>query len=727
MRSRNLARGTRWSKKGNARVRSVRLSDLAWGKLDSWAAAQGLGLAEALEHWAQDAHCNGAKAGAPLSSSSLQSMHEQMQASGQESNSHLDSIKREINDKLLVERSGELEQLNRALEERIFDLQITHQRLRESERRFTAIFNQTFQFVGLLDPTGILLEANQTALDFGGIPREEVVGRPIWETHWFTISPQTQHRLREAIQVAVQGEFVRYEVDVLGKGGAVVTIDFSLKPIADETGQVVLLIPEGRDITERLRVERALVESEHKYRAIFECSPLGISITDEAGNLVETNSMAERLLGVSQADHLGRTIDDGRWRTLRPDGSEMPSEEYPSVRALKEGHLVEGVQQGIERPDGSITWLLVNAVPIPIAGYGVAIGYIDLTDRVQAEQALEASERRFEAAFEAAAVGMVIATPDGVFTRVNRALEAFLGCEPGELVGHTFQDITHPDDFEDGLPYKQRLLAGEIEAYQLQKRYLRKDRTIAWGQLSLSLVHSGTGAPLHFVGLIEDIDARAAAESLRRNLEEKELLLREIHHRVKNNLQVVTSLLGLQALKLGNTAAAAALADSQQRINSIALVHEHLYRSEGLAGVEFRTYLEQLTDMLLSTHGERARRVQLKLDVEAEPLDIDLAVPLGLVVNELVGNALKHAFPNDRTGQVRVELKATASGGWRLAVEDNGIGFDAQTSNTPSTLGVKLVRSLARQLDAEVSWQTCPQGTRCEMQFSSRLSRSTEI
>jgi PAS domain S-box-containing protein len=473
------------------------------------------------------------------------------------------------------------------------------------------------------------------------------------------------------------------------------------------------------EIAERQRVEMALAESENKYRAIFEGSPLGISITDQAGNLVETNSMAERLLGVSQEDHLERTIDDGRWRTLRPDGSDMPPEEYPSVLALKGGHLVEGVQQGIEKPDGSITWLLVSAVPIPIAGYGVAIGYIDLTDRVKAEQALEASERRFEAAFEAAAVGMVIATPNGVFTRTNRALEAFLGYECGELVGRTFKDITLPDDFEGGLPYRQRLLAGEIEAYQRQKRYVRKDGTIAWGQLSLSLVHSGAGAPLQLVGLIEDIDARTAAESLRRNLEEKELLLREIHHRVKNNLQVVTSLLGLQALKLGNTAAAAALADSQQRINSIALVHEHLYRSEGLAGVEFRTYLKQLTDMLLSTHGERVRRVQLKLDVEAEPLDIDLAVPLGLVVNELVGNALKHAFPDDQTGQVCVELKATASGGWLLAVEDDGIGFALQTSSTPSTLGIRLVRSLARQLDAEVSWQGLPKGTRCEMRFSS--------
>ncbi|HAA27041.1 MAG TPA: hybrid sensor histidine kinase/response regulator, partial [Cyanobacteria bacterium UBA8553] len=116
----------------------------------------------------------------------------------------------------------------------------------ESERRFRAIFDQTFQFIGLLKPDGTLLEANQTALDFGGISHADIIGRPFWEARWWTISPETQNQLKDAIRQAAAGEFVRYEVDVLGAGDTVATIDFSLKPVKDETGNVILLIPEGR-------------------------------------------------------------------------------------------------------------------------------------------------------------------------------------------------------------------------------------------------------------------------------------------------------------------------------------------------------------------------------------------------------------------------------------------------------------------------------------------------
>ncbi|WP_375515635.1 PAS domain-containing protein [uncultured Nostoc sp.] len=121
--------------------------------------------------------------------------------------------------------------------------------LQESDRRFRAIFNNTFQFTGLLTLDGILLEANQTALSFGGLKLEDVINRPFWEAHWWTISPQIQEQLKQAIARAAQGEFVRYEVDVLGANNRVATIDFSLRPLQNEMGQVVLLIPEGRDIT----------------------------------------------------------------------------------------------------------------------------------------------------------------------------------------------------------------------------------------------------------------------------------------------------------------------------------------------------------------------------------------------------------------------------------------------------------------------------------------------
>lgn len=165
-----------------------------------------------------------------------------------------------------------LQILNSELEAKVQERTI---KLQESDRRFRAIFNNTFQFTGLLTPSGILLEANQTALSFGGLQLEDVINRPFWETHWWTISPQTQEELKQAIARASQGEFIRYEVDVLGANQRVATIDFSLRPLLDETGKVVLLIPEGRDITERKQTELALHEREVRLHLIGDNLPNG--------------------------------------------------------------------------------------------------------------------------------------------------------------------------------------------------------------------------------------------------------------------------------------------------------------------------------------------------------------------------------------------------------------------------------------------------------------------
>ena len=151
--------------------------------------------------------------------------------------------------------------LARAVEDWLADeLVRSEAALLESERRLRAIFDQTYQFTGLIAPDGTLLEVNRTALDFGGLTREEVVGRPFWEARWWTLTPETQQGLRDAVAEAALGRFVRYEVDVRGAGDTVATIDFSLKPIWDESGRIVLLIPEGRDITGCKRSEQSTAE-----------------------------------------------------------------------------------------------------------------------------------------------------------------------------------------------------------------------------------------------------------------------------------------------------------------------------------------------------------------------------------------------------------------------------------------------------------------------------------
>jgi two-component sensor histidine kinase len=191
---------------------------------------------------------------------------------------------------------------------------------------------------------------------------------------------------------------------------------------------------------------------------------------------------------------------------------------------------------------------------------------------------------------------------------------------------------------------------------------------------------------------------------VRASLREKEVLLKEIHHRVKNNLQVISSLLNLQARYLADPAARAIFSQSQNRVQSIALVHERLYESADLSHVDFGKYLTVLLDNVFETYAATSRGISKIIEVEAANLSVDLAIPCGLIVNELVTNALKHAFPGGRAGTVRVSLHESPGGVLDLAVGDDGVGIppDIDPRNTLS-LGLDLVVTFAEQLSAELN------------------------
>jgi len=190
-------------------------------------------------------------------------------------------------------------------------------------------------------------------------------------------------------------------------------------------------------------------------------------------------------------------------------------------------------------------------------------------------------------------------------------------------------------------------------------------------------------------------------ERLLASLREKELLLKELHHRVKNNLQVISSLLNLQARELRDPETVRLFQESQGRVRSMALIHEQLYRSEDLARIDFAAYVEQLIAHLRHGVGSSGGRVDFRLDVEPVPLSLDLAIPCGMIVNELVSNALEHAFPDGRTGEIGVEFSRDEAG-FRLTIADDGVGMSAEWADGQGTsLGMKVVQALAKQLHGE--------------------------
>ncbi len=321
-------------------------------------------------------------------------------------------------------------------------------------------------------------------------------------------------------------------------------------------------------------------------------------------------------------------------------------------------------------------------------------------------EALRESEERFRAIFEQAAAGIAIATPGGRFIRTNQRFCDIVGYTADEILALTFQEITHPDDLESDLKMFRQLSAGEIATYSIEKRYIRKDGSPVWIYLAVSVVPKLSGDPNYFIGVIEDINERVEGQAqIKASLAEKEVLLREIHHRVKNNMQVIISLLRLQSAGIKEKDLAGLFKESQDRIQTMSLIHEKLYQSKDFANIAFDDHVKAIVSGLVASHGIDSEKIHFSIDMAEVTITLDQAIPCGLIINELVTNAFKHAFPHDRRGEIKILLRRLKDQQVELEVNDDGIGIAAGIDlDEVNTLGLELVKTLAKhQLGGEVT------------------------
>jgi two-component sensor histidine kinase len=198
-------------------------------------------------------------------------------------------------------------------------------------------------------------------------------------------------------------------------------------------------------------------------------------------------------------------------------------------------------------------------------------------------------------------------------------------------------------------------------------------------------------------------DLKQAEEQIGKSLKEKEVLLQEIHHRVKNNMTVIMSLLKLQADRVKDKHYREMLGDSMGRIKTMALIHEKLYKAKDLAKVNFNDYLKDMINSMFMSYGLSPNKVALKTDVEDVDFGVDTAIPCGLIINELVSNSLKHAFPEDRDGEIKVSLRRNDKAEVELTVSDNGVGMpEGLDFRKTDSLGLNLVNALVGQLRGEI-------------------------
>lgn len=310
------------------------------------------------------------------------------------------------------------------------------------------------------------------------------------------------------------------------------------------------------------------------------------------------------------------------------------------------------------------------------------------------------SMESLESVFDSMAAALIVFDPDGHIINVNRPALDLLGRERAELIGETFDILCRFSVEESGAPVHEP--GSGIPA--VEKVFVRKDGSEFPVSFSGAELRSSNGPLQGYVCVAQDLtEQKRIQERLRESLDEKELLLREVHHRVKNNMQVISSLLAMQS-DGDDPEVAKTLQESQNRIRSIALIHEQLYRSTELAHIHVRDYLQGLTSQLLQSFGKGAT-VRLELETDDIELDIDQSMACGLIVNELVTNALKYAYPGEQGGRIHVGLREHPGGERVLTVADDGPGLPAEegaNKAVPTTLGMSLVRTLARQLRGRV-------------------------
>jgi PAS domain S-box-containing protein len=321
--------------------------------------------------------------------------------------------------------------------------------------------------------------------------------------------------------------------------------------------------------------------------------------------------------------------------------------------------------------------------------------------------------------FEFAPEAIVVVDTAGSITRVNAQTAELFGYSREELVGQEIE-ILIPERFavqhiEHRTTYvaepRTRPMGAGLELYAR-----RKDGSEFPVDIMLSPLETDEGTMA--LAVVRDITARKLAEEQAREAFRSGVLLREIHHRVKNNLQVISSLLFLPSLYTSDPNTLRILRAGQDRVKSIALIHEHLYQSHDLATIDFATYVRELTTELFYTYNVQQEDVTLKLNIEGVALDIDTAIPCGLIISELVANVLIHAFPGGRKGVVSVTLLPPLNGQYTLTVYDNGVGLSADVDlKNPKSLGLQLVIDLTSQLRGTIEMDTSA-GTRFTIAFA---------
>jgi len=554
---------------------------------------------------------------------------------------------------------------------------------KEAENTFKGFLESAPDAVVIVNQEGEIVLINAQTERLFAYPREELLGKPIEmlvPDRYRSEHPTLRNAYIRDPKVRPMGA----GRDLLGrrKNGSEFPIEISLSPLKTKTG--ILISSAIRDITERKRAEE-------QFKGLLESAPDAMVIVNQDGQIILVNAQTEMLFGYRREELLHRDVEMLVPKRFQPQHPALRTNFFgdPRVRGMGKGRELYAL-----RKDGSEFPVEISLSPLQTEqGTLVSSAIRDITERKRAEE-------KFKGLLEAAPDAIVIVNRSGAIVLVNAQTETLFGYQRQELLGQPVEVLV-PNRFRPEHPERRDafFLEPKVRPMGAGRDLLgrRKDGSEFPVEISLSPLETEEGVLVS--SAIRDISERKEADNrLRASLREKEALLKEIHHRVKNNLQITSSLLRLQSSVLQDPQSRELFLESENRIKSMALVHERLYQSNNLSEIDIGDYVQSLAPEMLRSLESKSRRIDLKVDTRPILLGIDKAIPFGLITNELISNCVKHAFRNREDGRIWVSVGLEA-GEIILTVADDGVGFPSvpDFKNT-KTLGLQIVNDLTTQL-----------------------------
>ena len=581
-----------------------------------------------------------------------------------------------------------------------------------AHRRASDILDKTLQSMGdpvvVVDTAGTIIHSNPAAARLFGRPRSVAELRSLNRLY----GPDGASPLGDdegPLTRALRGEatnnieVVRW-VENTGKS---LRFLVSSQPIPNPDGTVAGAVAVYHDITAMRTSEE---KSEERFRRVVESAPSAMVMINASGRIEMVNAQAERVFGYPRSELLGQSIEmlvPERFRAHHP-GLRNSFFADPRSRPMGAGRELYGL-----RKDGREFPVEIGLNPIETEeGAMVLSSIVDISARKRLEE-------HFRRVVESAPNAMVMINGSGRIEMVNAQAERLFGYSRTELLGQPVEMLV-PARFRSEHPSLRDSFFGDPRSRPMGAGRdlfgLHKDGSEFPVEIGLNPIETEQGTMV-LSAIVDISDRKQREERIQAALKEKDILLSEIHHRVKNNLQVVHSLLDLQSAKVRDETALQLLKESQNRIRSMALIHQALYESKDFVGVDFGSFLDALVPNLVSSYSVDPSRITLLIDSAEVSLPISAAIPCGLIVNELISNALKHAFPGRRKGQIKIDLAQEAGKKVALSVSDDGVGIGHELDlSNAKTLGLQLVSLLADQLGAEINMQRS-NPTRFELRF----------